>query len=133
MKQFDRTQMRAILTAKGKQMKTQNRQTPRGNRIASKVQTIVAEILRDKFSEDPILSTVSLVGSESHGGLAFTRLYYHTHLDPKNVQKRLDDATKMIRYELASRIDQKYTPTISFKYDDTIERANRIDELLKNL
>ena len=86
------------------------KQTPRGERIASKVQTIVAEILRDKFSDDPIISTVSVVGSESHGGLAFVRLYYYTNTDSKIVQPRLDAVTKTIRYELASRMDQKYTP-----------------------
>lgn len=109
------------------------KQTPRGNRIASKVQTIVAEILRDKFSDDPILSTVSLVGADAHGGLAFTRLYYYTHSDPKIAQEKLDASTKAIRYELASRLNQKYTPEIKFEYDDTIERAEKIEKLLQNL
>ena len=109
------------------------RVSPRGNRIAAKVQTIVAEILRDKFSEDPVLSTISLVGSDAHGGLSFVRLYYYTNSDATIAQARLDSATKMIRYELASRLDQKYTPEIKFAYDDTIERANRIEELLKNV
>lgn len=109
------------------------KQTPRGERIASKVQTIVAEILRDKFSEDPVLGNVSLVGAECHGGLSFVRLYFHTRMDVAEASKRLDDATRMIRYELAARLDQKYTPEIKFAYDDTIERASRIEELLKNL
>lgn len=109
------------------------KQTPRGNRIASKVQTIVAEILRDEFSDDPVLANVSLVGADAHGGLAFVRLYYHSHVAPDVSQKRLDEVTKTVRYELAARLNQKYTPEIKFTYDDTIERANRIDELLKNL
>lgn len=109
------------------------KQSPRADRIASKVQTIVAEILRDKFSDDAILASVSLVGAECHGGLNFVRLYYHTHVAPADAQARLDAATKMIRYELAARLDQKYTPEIKFAYDDTIERANRIEDLLKNL
>jgi len=109
------------------------KQTPRGDKIASKVQTIVAEILRDKFNDDPILSTVSLVGADAHGGFAFTRLYYYTHSDPKITQAKLDSMTKTIRFELAARLNQKYTPEIKFEYDDTIERANRIESLLKNL
>ena len=139
------------------------RESPRGNRIASKVQTIVAEILRDKFSDDPIISGVSLVGADAHGGLSFVRLYYYTNIPSTSganatvpfftkegvdapadgvivnnitlaqVQERLDAVTKMIRYELAARLDQKYTPEIKFTYDDTIDRANRIEELLKNL
>ena len=43
----------------------------RGERVASKVQTLVAEILRDNFSDEPLIAGVSLVGSVAHGGLQF--------------------------------------------------------------
>jgi len=109
------------------------KQTPRSDRIASKVQTIVAEILRDKFSDDPILSNISLVGAECHGGLSFVRLYYYTSNAADSTQQRLDAVTKTIRFELASRLNQKYTPEIKFAYDDTMDRAARIEDLLKNL
>lgn len=106
-------------------------QSNRGERIASKVQILVAEILRDNFSDDANVSTVSLVGSESHGGLRFVKLFYYTRNSNINsVQKRLDEITKMVRFELAARMDQKYVPDIRFVYDDTLERANRIDKLL---
>ena len=115
-------------------MPTKPRNTNRGERIASKVQTIVSEILREKYSEDKILSGVSLSGSDSHGGLQFVRLYYYTHVGKSDaIQKKLDEVTKTIRFELASRMNQKYVPEIKFTYDDTLDRANRIDELLKNL
>lgn len=106
----------------------------RGERISSKVQVLVAEILRDIYIEDKILSGISLVGSESHGGLHFVRLFYYTReTDLKLVQKRLDEITKTIRFELAARMEQKYVPDIKFTYDDTLERANRVDELLANI
>ena len=106
----------------------------RGERVASKVQTLVAEILRDKFADDAILSGVSLVGSVARGGLQFVKLFYYSrNADVDAVQKRLDDATKTIRFELAARMDQKYVPEIRFEYDDTLDRAARIDELLNNL
>ena len=104
----------------------------RKERIASKVQTLVSEILRDNFNEDSTLSGVSLVGSESHGGLHFVKLFYYSrHADHGAVQKRLDDVTRMIRFELAQRMDQKYVPDLRFVYDDTLERGARIDELLE--
>lgn len=106
----------------------------RGERIASKVQTLVAEILRDMFADDAILSGVSLVGATAHGGLQFVKLFYYSRNgDVAVVQKRLDEVTKMVRFELASRMDQKYVPEIKFEYDDTLERAQRIDDLLNNL
>ena len=45
----------------------------------------------------------------------------------------MDEITKMVRFELAKKIDQKYVPEIRFEYDDTLERASRIEELLSNI
>ena len=88
----------------------------RGERIASKVQTLVAEILRDMFADDAVLSGVSLVGATAHGGLQFVKLFYYARsTDIAAVQKRLDDVTKIVRFELAARMDQKYVPEIKEK------------------
>ena len=106
----------------------------RGERIAAKVQTLVAEILRDIYSDDPLIAGVSLVGADSHGGLQFVRLFFYTrNPDINAVQKRLDEITRSVRFDLAARLNQKYVPDIKFAYDDSLERAARIDELLNNL
>ena len=106
----------------------------RGERIASKVQTLVAEILRDNWGDDKFVGGVSLVGSVAHGGLQFVRLFFYTrNPDIASVQKKLDDITRSVRFELAARMNQKYVPDIKFQYDDTMEKAARIDELLGNL
>ena len=106
----------------------------RGERVASKVQTLVAEILRDNYGDDALIAGVSLVGADSHGGLQFVRLFFYTRNEDINaVQTRLDSITRTVRFELAARMNQKYVPDIKFAYDDTLERAARIDELLNNL
>ncbi len=117
-----------------KKQNNKNNNSGRAERIAAKVQTIVAEILRDDFGDDSLISGVSLVGSIAHGGLQFVRLFYYSrNADIGAVQKRLDNVTKMVRFELAARMNQKYVPDIRFEYDDTMERASRIDALLENL
>lgn len=114
-------------------MKRQNN-SGRGARIASKVQTLVAEILRDNYGEDKLISGVSLVGAVAHGGLQFVRLFYYSrNPDVAAVQRRLDEITRTVRYELGARMNQKYVPDIRFEYDDTLDRAERIDELLKQV
>ena len=105
----------------------------RGEKIASKVQTLVAQILQRDFADDALVSGVSLVGAESHGGMQFVKLFFYCRDNVDAAQKRLDEITKMVRFELAKKIDQKYVPEIRFVYDDTLERANRIEELLNNL
>ncbi len=115
-------------------MKRQNNNSNRAQRVASKVQTLVAEILRDEFGDDKLISGVSLVGAVAHGGLQFVRLFYYSrNMDVNAVQKKLDDVTKTVRYELAARMNQKYVPDIKFEYDDTLDRAERIDKLLDKL
>lgn len=112
----------------------QKKDSNRNERVAAKVQTIVAEILRDNYSEDPVLSGVSLVGAVAHGGLQFVRLFFYCRLDDVDaVQRRLDIETKTIRFQMGQRLDQKYVPQIKFTYDDTLERAEKIDNLLNNL
>ena len=106
----------------------------RGDRIAAKVQTLVAEILRDNYADDPIVGGVSLVGAASHGGLQFVRLFYYSrNTDTAAGQRRLDEITRSVRFELAGRINQKYVPDIRFTYDDTLEKAARIDALLEKI
>ena len=106
----------------------------RAERIAAKVQTQVAEILRDNYSDDAIIAGVSLVGSVAHGGLQFVRLFYYSRNENVDaVQKRLDEITRSVRFELAAKLNQKYVPDIRFEYDDTLERASRIDALLESL
>ena len=106
----------------------------RGDRIAAKVQTLVAEILRDNYADDSIVGGVLLVGAAAHGGLQFVRLFYYSrNTDTAAVQRRLDEITRSVRFELAGRINQKYVPDIRFTYDDTLEKAARIDALLEKI
>lgn len=115
-------------------LKRKNNNSNRAQKVASKVQTLVAEILRDNYSEDALVSGVSLVGAVAHGGLQFVRLFYYSrNSNIDSVQKRLDEITKTVRYELAARMNQKYVPDIRFEYDDTLDKAERIDVLLNNL
>lgn len=115
-------------------MQKKHTNSNRGERVASKVQTIVAEILRDNYADDPIVSGVSLVGAVAHGGLQFVRLFFVArNPNAADVQKKLDEITRTVRFELAKRMNQKYVPDIKFSYDDTLEKAARIDELLNNL
>lgn len=114
-------------------MKKKQTNSNRPEKIASKVQTIVAEILQRNFFDDELIKGVSLVGAEAHGGTQFVKIFFYAHDDIDATQKRLDEITKMVRFELAQKIDQKYVPEIRFVYDDTLERASRIEELLNNI
>ena len=105
----------------------------RNEKIASKVQTLVAQILQHDFIDDDLIRGVSLVGAEAHGGTQFVKLFFYARKNVDATQKKLDDLTKLIRFSLAQKINQKYVPEIRFVYDDTLERATRIENLLENI
>ncbi len=86
----------------------------RGEKIASKVQMLVAEILQRDFTDDDLINQVSLVGAQSHGGMQFVKLFFYARGDADATQKRLDEVTKMVRFALAQKINQKYVPEIRF-------------------
>ena len=62
----------------------------RGEKIASKVQTLVAEILQHDYMDDDLIKGVSLVGAESHGGMQFVKLFFYSRENKEETQKKLD-------------------------------------------
>ena len=105
----------------------------RNEKVASKVQTLVAEILQRDFSDDDLIRGVSLVDAQAHGGTQFVKLFFYAHENIDATQQRLNEITKTVRFTLAQKMNQKYVPEIRFVYDDTLERADRIENLLNNL
>ena len=87
------------------------------------VRQFVAEILRDDFPDIGI----TIVDAESGDGLQFVRLFY------QGKKQSFDKINGHIRRELARRMNQKYVPELDFVYDSTLESADRIENLLKNI
>ena len=49
------------------------------------------------------------------------------------LKKALEKASGFLRKELSSKMDLRKTPQLRFVYDASIDRANRIESLLKNI
>ncbi|MDR2685457.1 MAG: ribosome-binding factor A [Rickettsiales bacterium] len=106
----------------------------RSDKVASVVLRHVAGILSRGFAEG-ILGGVSLSGAEAHGGLQFVRLWYYVREgeDRNAVQSALDKVAPAVRRELGSIMNQKFVPDIRFAYDETLEKAKRLEEVLEKL
>jgi ribosome-binding factor A len=87
------------------------------------VRQFVAEIIRDQFSN----LDVTIVDAKSSRGLQFVRIFY------QGTEQDFDKIKNQIRYELAHRMNQRYVPELDFAYDDTLDSADRIENLLNNL
>ena len=53
--------------------------------------------------------------------------------DKKEVLDGLKNAAGYVRHILAEQLDMRKTPEIAFYYDESIEKAKRIEELLEQI
>ncbi len=107
----------------------------RREQIQRLLQREIADILRTEI-DDPLVGFVTVTGVSVSSDLNHARVYVSTLGDEARHQEcmlGLSRAAKFVRAQLAHRIRLRFTPTIRFEYDDTPERAQRIDELLQDV
>ena len=103
----------------------------------------VSELLFEELSilignelADPKLSLVRVTNVDVSRDLRNVNVYV-THdddeLSKREVLQGLRRATPYLRRQLAVRASFRAVPELSFHYDDTPERAARVDELLRQI
>ena len=103
----------------------------------------VAELLFEELSimvanelDDPKLSMVSVISVQVSRDLRNAKVFVN-HQDEettrREVLKGLVRATPYLRGQLAVRCGLRMVPELNFYYDDTPERAARVDELLRKI
>lgn len=117
--------------------------SPRGGSMSTIRQQRVAELLFEELSimignelDDPRLSLVRVTNVDVSRDLRNVNVYV-THdddeLSKREVQQGLRHATPYMRRQLAIRCSLRAVPELSFHYDDTPEKAARVDELLRQI
>jgi len=103
-------------------------------RIASQIIKEVSDILSNE-ARDRIMHTVTITGCDVSNDLSYAKIYFTSTLNisPKDLEKELDEASSYIRRELADRIDIRHTPKLVFKFDNSIEYGNHIEDLLNKI
>ncbi len=104
-------------------------------KVADLIQRVLSTVLQ-RESRDPRLSGVTITGVEVSQDLMHANVYY-THIgnldETEEVQQALEKAAGYLRSELAQRTRLRRVPELRFKFDDTLIRARRIDELLEQI
>jgi len=79
---------------------------------------------------------ISITEVELSRDLRYSKIYYSVYGDEsaiENAEEFFKDNYKSIRKELAARIRVKFMPELKFLYDPSIEREQRISELLDRI
>jgi ribosome-binding factor A len=103
----------------------------------------VAELLFEELSimianelNDPRLSLVRVTNVDVSRDLRNVKVYVahdDEELSKRDVIQGLRHATPFLRRQLAVRCSLRAVPELSFYYDDTPEKAARVDELLRQI
>jgi len=107
--------------------------TQRQESVGRQLQEEIARILRVDI-DDPLIGFVTITGVDMSPDLRHALVYYSVLGDEE--QKResgrgIRRAAKYIRGLIAERMELRYTPSLRFELDETAEKAQRIEELLR--
>jgi ribosome-binding factor A len=122
-----------LLTCRGCQnfVKT----SPRAKRLGEQIQRELTELLR-RAVKDERIGNVTITAVEVSGDLRTARVYYlifgKEGADPK-VQQGLTSAAGFLRNALSKALMIRYTPTLTFELDTTIEHGVRLTQLINSL
>ena len=101
-----------------------------------RVDEAVREVLSDaiaKHLQDPRVGFVTVTAVRTSSDLRHARVYVSVFGDQGARQATLDglrSAHGLLQGLLASELKLKHTPTLTFSYDESVERAMRISQLL---
>lgn len=110
--------------------------TRRSERTSKVIQREISQLLERQVN-DPRLSTlISVTGVSLSPDLKYAKIYVSILGNEANKRDMLagfNTASGFLRKELASHLKLKYTPQLSFHYDDSIERGASLLNLIKQV
>lgn len=109
-------------------------ETTRQNKISRLIQKELSEIfLLQTKSMNGVLVSVSAVRISPDMSIARVYLSVFPSERSQEIVKNINDNMKSIRYELGTRVRHqlRIIPELKFLVDDSLDYAERIDELLK--
>jgi ribosome-binding factor A len=108
---------------------------PRAKRLGEQIQRELTELLRRDVKDERI-GNVTITAVNVSGDLRTARVYYLVFgkegPDPK-VQQGLSSAAGFLRNALSKALMIRYTPTLTFELDTTIEHGVRLTQLIDSL
>ncbi|MFZ5642392.1 MAG: 30S ribosome-binding factor RbfA [Bacillota bacterium] len=107
----------------------------RPGRLAEAIKKEISDILMNEI-KDPRLGFVTVTLVEVSPDLRYARIYASVlgnEDQQKSTTEVLNRATGYIRSEIGKRIRLRYTPEITFKLDNSIERGTRVIRLIEEV
>ena len=105
---------------------------PRALRVAEQVRRELVVIIRDSV-HDPRVKDFSITEVVVSKDLSTAKVYFTPYAQNNEVealQQGLDSCSPFLRKELGKILHLRIIPSLSFHYDDILDRSARLDDLL---
>ena len=108
----------------------------RPNRVGDQIRQELSEMLTRGNVHDPGIGFITLTRVQVSADLQVAKVFYTTLGDPKarvETQKALERATPFFRRQIGARVRLRRVPEVEFRFDETIEHQDRIEQILRDL
>ena len=110
-------------------------QGTRAARVGDQIQAELASLLTREV-HDPGIGFLTITSVKVSGDLQQARVYYTTIGDDKAKResaRALNRATPFLRRQVGQRLRLKRVPELTFFYDESIEKGDRVERILHEL
>ena len=110
-------------------------QGSRPERVADQIRKELSELVARQV-HDPGIGFLTITHVKMTPDLQHARVYYTVIGDDKarkDAQRALGRASGFLRRQIASRVRLRTVPELTFFYDDSIERQDRIERIMLDL
>ena len=108
----------------------------RPDRVGEQIRDVLSEVLTRGEVHDPGIGFITLTRVQVTSDLQIARVFYTSLGDPKarkETARALDRATPFFRRQVAGRLRLRRAPEFEFRFDESIENQDRIEQILRDL
>ena len=108
----------------------------RSERTSKLIQRKISELLERQVNDPRLSKLISVTEVILSPDLRYAKIFVSTlgnKIDKEDMLTSFNNASGFLRRELALHLKLKYTPQLSFHYDDSIERGARLLKLIGEL
>lgn len=110
-------------------------QGSRPERVGDQIRAELTDLLA-RHVKDPGIGFITITGVRVTADLQLARVQYSSLGDQqarRQTARALDRATPFLRRQLASRLRLRRVPELTFHFDDSLDRQERIEEILREI
>ena len=109
----------------------------RNERTSKLIQREISGLLEREVNDPRLSKLISVTEVALSPDMKYAKIFVSTLGDERDSKEEMlagfNDASGFLRRELASHLKLRYTPQLSFHYDDSIERGARLLKLMGDL